>query len=77
MLELTIEDIKLLNEAVEFDLVRYDNNDMYAPLLELHMNKYKSFITRGRFKTQEELRVSLVEYRDRFKSIAEPNYLLY
>lgn len=79
-LEMTDKDIDLINQTVEFDLIRYNDendNERYKSLLELHMNKYKYFINRGRFKTQEELTNSLIKYRDTFKSFSSDGNLFY
>jgi hypothetical protein len=69
--------INYLIKTVEYDIVRYDNENMYATLLELHMNKFKYFIAKGRYKTQEEFEKSLYEYMNSFKMISEPNNLIY
>ena len=78
--EMTSKDIELLQQAVEFDLIRYNDdhdNERYKSLLELHMNKYKFFINRGQFKTQDELTNSLIKYRDTFKSFSSRDNLFY
>ncbi len=78
MIIMTDKDIVLLEQAVEFDLIRYgDNNDRYKSLLELHMNKYKFFINRGQFKTQNELTNSLIKYKETFKKLSDEGNLLY
>ena len=79
-IQMTDKDIDLLNQAVEFDLIRYNDdneNERYESLLELHMNKYKFFINRGQFKTQKELTDSLIRYRDTFKSFSSKDNLFY
>ena len=79
-IEMTSKDIELLQQAVEFDLIRYnddDDNERYKSLLELHMNKYKLFINRGQFKTQDKLTNSLIKYRDTFKSFSSRDNLFY
>jgi hypothetical protein len=79
-IQFTDKDIDLLEQTVEFDLIRYNDNDdkeRYKSLLELHINKYKFFINRGRFKTQDELTKSLIKYRDIFKSHSSKGNLFY
>ena len=77
-IEMTYKDIELLQQTVEFDLIRYNgDNERYKSLLELHMNKYKFFINRGQFKTQDELTNSLIKYRDAFKSFSSRDNLFY
>lgn len=77
---MTDKDIDLLLQAVEFDLIRYndnDDNERYKSLVELHMNKWKFFINRGQFKTQDELTSHLIKYRGTFKSFSMCDNLLY
>lgn len=79
-IQMTDKDIDLLHQAVEFDLIRYndnDDNERYKSLLELHMNKYKFFINREQFKTQDELTNHLIKYRDTFKSFSMRDNLYY
>ena len=65
--------IKILIDAVEYDLVRYSDDNMFTSLLETHRRKFNYFIYKGRFKTQENFEKFLLEYREFFKSISEPD----
>ena len=79
-IEMTSKDIELLQQTVEFDLIRYDDKDdteRYKSSLALHMYKMKFWIGRNRFKTQEELTDFLYKYRDDFKSMAIPGNVAY
>ena len=79
-IEITNEAVDLILETVDYDLIRYNvENDtkLYEELLSLHMNKVKFLISKGKFKTQDELINFLIKYRDSFKSFATPNNLYY
>jgi len=69
--------LDLLVKIVEYDIVRYSDDSMFASLLELHTNKFKYFITKGRYKTQNEFEKALNDYLISFKEISIPNNLVY
>jgi len=69
--------IDYLLKTVEYDIVRYSNDDMFITLLQLHMNKFNYFIKKGRYTTQKEFEKALFDYMNSFKTISVPNNLIY
>jgi hypothetical protein len=79
-IEWSTEATNLLDETVEFDLVRYDLKDdreMYKNLLSLHYGKFNHWISKGRYKDQNDFIDDLTKYRNTFKSFAEPQMVFY
>ena len=69
--------IEYLLKTVEYDIVRYGNNDMFTTLLKLHKNKFNYFITKGKYKTQNEFEKATYEYMNSFKNISVLNNLIF
>ena len=73
----TDENTETLLKAVEYDMVRYEDESMFTELTKLHRAKFNYFISKGRYKTQTEFEDALDEYVEFFKDIAFPDNLVY
>jgi hypothetical protein len=69
--------INLLIKIVEYDIVRYSSDDIFAKLLELHTNKFNYFIAKGKYKTQRDFEIGLYNHLEFFKKISIPDNLVY